>query len=138
MKKLISLVVFLAVGQTAQAETVLTCKMKDQATFLTLEEVQVGNDSSYLLQLIDPAALTPLAGLKMWGSAVKSGASLLTVDHFESRVGDLQLVVVFPVGGGKSKHVYFQAGFRRDKNTSGSFGLKALESASASEWTCEQ
>lgn len=129
MKQLILIAVALVTGY-ASAETVMTCKIKDSATFLVLTENTV--------ELIDPTALRPLSHLNLWNGQLTQGASIIAVDHWESHTGEMQLVAVFPVGGWKAEHVYFKASWARDTNNGGSYGLMELARASAAEWTCER
>lgn len=124
-----------ALATDSAARTILTCKTKDSATLLTIDENRVGKSSSYSVQLIDPSALQPVARLQLWRPVERVG-SILTIDHFESFVGDLQMVVVFPTAGFRSKHVYFQASFGLE-NSGKSYGLMLLQQASSSTWTCE-
>ena len=141
MRKLFLFVSFLALltSLNAAATTVLTCI---QANDPTKEMLVLSSDekTNFTLEIIDPAALQPLAHLKLWPNTVSQASRIISVDHWESFVGAVQLIAVFDAGAFKSKHVYFDASFGLDKDNRGSYGMQKFNQLAAAgiQWTCEE
>ena len=113
--KILTVLAILVFGAAAQAEVVMRCGITnaDEATEIVLERTKSSEPTQYTLEIIDPTALRPVAHLVLGASEVYEGASTVVVDAFESRVGSLQMMVGFDIGGSASKSVQLKADYRR-------------------------
>ena len=137
--KLVAVNFLMLAGLNVSAGTVLTCTQTDSANKTKLVLNEVGN-SRFTLDLYDPSAFQPLAQVNLNGNSVILGSRIISVDHWESHLGAVQLIAVFDAGAFKSKHFYLDARFCLDRDNHGSFGLKALTDLSTARvnWVCEE